>query len=152
MTILQKPAVDSNDDITDFPANNNNSNLFRFKQQITGQTGNGSTKDLEIMIPLKYLSNFWRALEMLLSNFDITLPLIFSTKSILVAAAAANQARKLRITNTKLYVPAVTISTQENIKLTRKQNNWNIVLKKQIIGINIIFKKQIRLETDIQIF
>ena len=152
MTILQKPAVDSNDDITDFPANNNNSNLFRFKQQITGQTGNGSTKDLEIMIPLKYLSNFWRALEMLLSNFDITLPLIFSTKSILVAAAAANQARKLRITNTKLYVPAVTISTQENIKLTRKQNNWNIVLKKQIIGINIIFKKQIKLETDIQIF
>ena len=152
MTILQKPAVDSNDDITDFPANNNNSNLFRFKQQITGQTGNGSTKDLEIMIPLKYLSNFWRALEMLLSNFDITLPLTFSTKSILAAGAAANQARKLRITNTKLYVPAVTISTQENIKLTRKQNNWNIVLKKQIIGINIIFKKQIKLETDIQIF
>ena len=104
------------------------------------------------MIPLKYLSNFWRALEMLLSNFDITLPLTFSTKSILVAAAAANQARKLRITNTKLYVPAVTISTQENIKLTRKQNNWNIVLKKQIIGINIIFKKQIKLEIDIQIF
>ena len=152
MTILQKPAVDSNDDITDFHANNNNSNLFRFKQQITGQTGNGSTKDLEIMIPLKYLSNFWRALEMLLSNFDITLPLTFSTKSILAAGAAANQARKLRITNTKLYVPAVTISTQENIKLTRKQNNWNIVLKKQIIGINIIFKKQIKLETDIQIF
>ena len=104
------------------------------------------------MIPLKYLSNFWRALKMLLSNFDITLPLTFSTKSILVAGAAANQARKLRITNTKLYVPAVTISTQENIKLTRKQNNWNIVLKKQIIGINIIFKKQIKLETDIQIF
>ena len=152
MTIQQKPAVDSNDDITDFPANNNNSNLFRFKQQITGQTGNGSTKDLEIMIPLKYLSNFWRALEMLLSNFDITLPLTFSTKSILAAGAAANQARKLRITNTKLYVPAVTISTQENIKLTRKQNNWNIVLKKQILGINIIFKKQIKLETDIQIF
>ena len=85
---------------------------------------------------------------MLLSNFDITLPLTFSTKSILVAGAAANQARKLRITNTKLYVPAVTISTQENIKLTRKQNNWNIVLKKQIIGINIIFKKQIKLETE----
>ena len=75
------------------------------------------------MVPLKYLSNFWRALEMLLSNCDITLPLTFSTKSILVAGAAVNQARKLRITNTKLYVPAVTISTQENIKLTRKQNN-----------------------------
>ena len=152
MAILQKPALDSNDEITYFPANNNNSNLFRFKQQITGQTGNGSTKDLEIMVPLKYLSNFWRALEMLLSNCDITLQITFSTKSILVAGAAANQARKLRITNKKLYVPAVTISTQENIKLTRKQNNQNMVLKKQIIGINIIFKKQIKLKTDIQIF
>ena len=75
------------------------------------------------MVALKYLSNFWRALEMLLSNCDITFQLTCSTTSILVAGAAANQARKLRTTNAKLYVPAVTISTQENIKLIRKQNN-----------------------------
>ena len=59
-----EPAIDTNDSIIDFPANDNNSNSFKFKQQITGQTGNGDTKDVEIMVQLKYLSSFWRTLEM----------------------------------------------------------------------------------------
>ena len=50
----------TDDEIIDFPANSNNSALFKFKRQITGQTGNGSTKGVEIMVPLKYLINFWR--------------------------------------------------------------------------------------------
>ena len=58
----------TNHNITDFPADNNNSNSFKFKQQITGQTGSGGIKDVEIMVPLRYLSNFWRTLEMPLSN------------------------------------------------------------------------------------
>ena len=41
-----------------FNANDNNSNSFKVKQQIIGETGNSSTKDVEIMIPLKYLSDF----------------------------------------------------------------------------------------------
>ena len=49
--------------IIDFPFNNNNA-LFKFKQQITGQTGNCGTKVVEIMILLKYLSKFWRTIEM----------------------------------------------------------------------------------------
>ena len=53
-----EPALNSNGEVIDFPANNNNSVSFKFKQQITGQTGNGGTKDVEIMVPLKYLSNF----------------------------------------------------------------------------------------------
>ena len=39
-----EPAIDANNNITDFPVNDNNSNSFKFKQQITGQTGNNSTK------------------------------------------------------------------------------------------------------------
>ena len=39
-----EPALDNNNNITDFPANNNNRISFKFKQQITGQTGNGGTK------------------------------------------------------------------------------------------------------------
>ena len=35
-----EPALDANSNIIGFPANNNNSNPFKFKQQITGQTGN----------------------------------------------------------------------------------------------------------------
>ena len=39
-------AIDANGSIIDFPANNNNSNSFKFTQQITGQTGDGDTKDV----------------------------------------------------------------------------------------------------------
>ena len=46
--------------MTDFPANDNNSISFKFR------TGNISTKDAEILVPLKNLSNFWRTLEMYL--------------------------------------------------------------------------------------
>ena len=67
-----EPALDNNNYITDFPNDNNNSISFKFKQQITGQTGNGGTKDVEIIVPLKYLSNFWRTLEMLLINCEIS--------------------------------------------------------------------------------
>ena len=41
----------------DFPSNNVS---FKFKQKITGQTGDGGTKNVEIMVSLKYFSNFWK--------------------------------------------------------------------------------------------
>ena len=53
-----EPASDNNNVINDFPDDNNNSNLFKFKQKITGKTTNNETKYVEIMVPLKYLSNF----------------------------------------------------------------------------------------------
>ena len=46
------------DNIIDFPADNNNSILFKFTEKITEQTY------VELMVLLKYLSNFWRTLEM----------------------------------------------------------------------------------------
>ena len=68
-----EPSLDKNNNIIDFPANDNNSISFKFTQNITGETGNGGTKDPEIMVPLKYLSNFWRTLEMSLTNCKISL-------------------------------------------------------------------------------
>ena len=62
--------LDKNSNIIDFPANNNNSASFKFKEKITGQTRNGGTKDFEIMVPLNYLSNFSRTVEMFLINID----------------------------------------------------------------------------------
>ena len=38
------------------------------KDKVTGQTIANGTKNVEIMVPLKYLSNFWRTLEMPLIN------------------------------------------------------------------------------------
>ena len=48
-----EPAIDKNINIINFPANNNNNILFKFKQKITGQTENGGTKNVEIMVALK---------------------------------------------------------------------------------------------------
>ena len=62
------PAVDNNNNtITNF-AENNLTDSFNFKTKMTGQTGDNGTKNVEIMVPLKYLSNFWRTLEMPLIN------------------------------------------------------------------------------------
>ena len=46
-----EPALDNNNKIIGFAANNNNSTSFKFKEQITGQTGNGHVKDVEILVP-----------------------------------------------------------------------------------------------------
>ena len=61
--------VDDDDDIED-------SKSFKSKTKITGKTPNDNNeKDVEIMIPLKYLSNFWRTLEMPLINCEVNLSL-----------------------------------------------------------------------------
>ena len=61
------PTRNNNNEITEFTAGNT-TDSFNFKAKITGQTGNDGTKDVEIMVSLKYLNNFWRTLEMPLIN------------------------------------------------------------------------------------
>ena len=95
-----EPALDNNDNITDFSANDNDSVLFKFKQQITGQIGSCDTKDVEIMVPLNYLSNFWRTLEMPLINCEISFQLKWSKDCFLIAGTAANQVPEIKITDT----------------------------------------------------
>ena len=85
-----------------------------------GQTRNGDSKDNEIIIPLKHLSNFWGTIEMTLINCGISLHLKWSKDCILVAGTAANQNPKFDITNAKLYVPVTTSWTQDNIKLFKQ--------------------------------
>ena len=63
-TLENEPAIYGNGNIIHFSANNNSSCSFKFKQQITEETGNGGTKDVDVMVPLKCLSNCWRTLEM----------------------------------------------------------------------------------------
>ena len=83
-----------------------NSESFKFKVKIIGNTPNdGTTKDVEIMVPLKYLSNFWRALEMLLINCEVDLMLTWSKICVITNSTGEE---KFAITETKLYVPVVT--------------------------------------------
>ena len=84
-------SIDNNNNITDFFANNNNRNSFKFNQQIKGQTENGRTKDFEIMFSLKCLNNFWKTLEMSLTNCEITFPLTCFQNRIRAAGTAANE-------------------------------------------------------------
>ena len=115
-----EPGLDNNNNSIDFRTNNNGIFSFKFKQKITGQTGNGSTKDFEIMVSLKYLSNFGRALEMPLINCEIRLKLKWCKDCILVAGTTANRNPYFQITDTKLYVPVVTLSTQDIINLLKQ--------------------------------
>ena len=95
-----EPVLDNNGNIIYFPDDNNNSASFKFKQKITGQTGNDGRKDVEIMVPLKYLSNFWRTLEMSLINCEISLQLKWSRKCIILAETANNQNPTFQINGT----------------------------------------------------
>ena len=116
----------------DDPNNNiTQSESFKFKIKITGKTpAAGNTKDVEIAVPLKYLSNFWRTLEMLLSNLEINLILTWFKNCVISSAIGA---RKFKITYTKLYVPVITLSTQDNEKLLQQLKSCF----KRTIGTNI---------------
>ena len=69
------------------------------------------------MVPLKYLSNFWRTLEMPLINCEVELILNWSSNCVIIYIDVANQVPTFTITETNLYVPVVTLSTQDNAKL-----------------------------------
>ena len=113
------PARNANGDIAIF-AENKTTDSFKFKAKITGQTGNNGTKDVEIMVPLKYLSNFWRTLEMSLINCEVNLISTWSSSCVLISTAIQNQNATFAITDTKLYVPLVTLSTQGNTKFLQQ--------------------------------
>ena len=63
---------------------------------------------------LKYLNNFWRTLEILLINCELDLILTWSEVCIISSAAGAT---KFKITDTRIYVPVITLSTQDNATL-----------------------------------
>ena len=106
------------------------SESFKYKIKITEKTpADGYTKDVEIIAPLKYLSNFWRTLEMPLINCEVNLELTWSRDCVITNSTGAG---KFVITETKLYVPVVTLSTQDNAKLLQQLKsgfkriiNWN---------------------------
>ena len=131
------PAVNNNGDIVDFNGANA-TDSFNFKTKITGQTdNNGRIDNVEIMVPLKYLSNFWRTLEMPLINCEVNLILTWSADCVIIYTDVANQIPTFTITETNLYVPVVTLSTQDNAKLLlqlesgfKRIISWNKYLSK----------------------
>ena len=78
------PAVDNDIAIASF-IENNLTNSVNFKVKITDQTGDDRTKNVEIIVPLNHLSNFWRTLEMALINCEINLILSWSADCVIVS-------------------------------------------------------------------
>ena len=70
-------------------------------------------KNVERIVLLKYLSNLWRTLKMLIFNCEINLILTWS-KNCFISSAAANQEATFPTTYAKLYVLVVTLSTDDN--------------------------------------
>ena len=78
------PAVDNNGKFADFNGANA-TDSFNSKAKITGQTNNGGEIDnVETMVPLKYLINFWRTLEMPLINCEVNLTSTWSANWVIM--------------------------------------------------------------------
>ena len=109
------------------------SKSFDYKTSITGKLeGNNTEKEVEIVVPLKHLSNFWRTLDMPLINCEINLILTWSENCVLTSkekkdadpdadpavAAIDNPINAtFKITDTKLYDPVVTLSAEDENNL-----------------------------------
>ena len=136
------------DELTD-DGNNNfanrnvvNSNAFKYKNKIIGNTydvaagatdydeNKEGTQEIELAIPLKYLGNFWRALNIPLISCEVSLELKCNKNCAITsleqrAIAGANPPARdnpptgtsVAINDCKLYIPVVTLSKDDEIKL-----------------------------------
>ena len=127
---------------------------FKYKISIVGKTpeGNDSLTNAKAVIPLKHLSNFWRSLNIPLINCELELILTWPKNCVLAdmtvdadadPAIVAPSGATFKLKETKLYVPVVTLSKQNDTKLleqlksgfkrTRKWNKyrWQMTVQPQ---------------------
>ena len=129
-----------------------NSNTFKYKNKITGNTYNvdagaqgydvnkNSTQEVELAIPLKYLGNFWRALNIPLISFEVYLELKWDKNCIITSLEQrgigggnrdnAPTGATFAINDCKLYVQALTLSKDDEIELL---TNLKSGFKREII-------------------
>ena len=143
----------TNDNNNNF-ANRNvvNSNTFKYKNKIIGNTYNvdaaaagydankSDTQEVEIAIPLKYLGNFWRALNIPLISCELSLKLKWNKNCVItslkqrqvlpVVRDGAPTGASLAINDCKLYIPVVTLPKNDEIKLL---TNLKSGFKREII-------------------
>ena len=117
-----------------------NSNFFKYKVSLLGNpvvADNIAKRSVKVVVPLKYLSNFFRSLEMPLINCKIKLNLTWKKECVL-STDAGNAV--FIINDTKVYVPVVTLSKEDNKDFIEQQNKgfqrsiyWNEYKTKEII-------------------
>ena len=122
------------------------SESFNYKTSITGKLeGNEAEKEnIKIVVPLKYLSNFWRTLGIPLINCEVSLDLTWSKNCVLTSKATRNADPDanpaviginnptnavFEIIDCKLYVPVVTLSAEnENKLLEQLKTGFKIII------------------------
>ena len=129
-----------------------NSNTFKYKNKIIGKTYNvnagahgydvnkNGTQEVELAIPLKYLGNFWRALNIPLISCEVSLELKWDKNCVITSLEQrdigggnrdnAPTAATFAINDCRLYVPVVTLSKDDEIKLL---TNLKSEFKREII-------------------
>ena len=125
------------DAVADLTANNSDS--FKYKIKFLGNpvvANNVARRNVKVVVPLKYLSNFFRSLEMPLINCGIKLNLTWKKECAL--STDAGEAVFI-INDTKLYIPVVTLSKEDNKDFIEQQNKgfqrsiyWNEYKTKEI--------------------
>ena len=108
--------------------NDDNASSFKYKASlITNTKADGTKNGVKIVVPLKYLSNSWRLLEMPLIDCKVKLSLKWIENCVLTTAEAGANADStvadnatFEITDAKLYVPVVILSAKDNEKLVRQ--------------------------------
>ena len=106
--------------IADLTANNSSS--FKYKVNSLGNPdldGGIAKRSVKVVVPLKYLSNFFRSLEMPLINCKIELNLTWKKECVL--STDAGDAVCI-INDTKMYVPVVTLSKEDNKNFIEQKN------------------------------
>ena len=129
---------------------NNNSSSLKYKSNLTGDSVadgvNRKKEGVKIAVPLKYLSNFWRYLEMPLINCKVEISLKRIENCIL---SNSGTAATFKIIDAELYVPIVTLKTEDNTKLSKllsdgfkRINYWNEykVIPEKIYATNEIIR------------
>ena len=177
-----------------------NSNTFKHKNKIIGNTYNADaaaagydvnkngTQTIELAIPLKYLGNFWRALNIPFISCEVSLELKWNKSCVItslkerqvdagppVVRDGAPTGASLAINDCKLYIPVVTLSKDDEIKLltnlksgfTREiiwnkyrsqmtteaiNNNLNILIDPTFTNVNILFVLAYQTADDRQSF
>ena len=116
----------------------NDTSSLVYKSKLIKGTDDNNVNNVKLVVPLKYVSSFFRSLEMPLVNCKIDLELTWHKDCMISSVnAAAGQVVSFMITNTELYVPVVTLSTKDNNNLTKQLNDrfkrtiyWNQYMSK----------------------
>ena len=99
----------------------NNTSSLVYKSKLISGTDDNNVNNVKLIVPLKYVSSFFISSEMPLVNCKIDLELTWHKDCMISSVnAAGGQLVSFMITNNKLYVPVVTLSTKDNNNLTKQ--------------------------------